>query len=57
MYRQAVRLSGPRPQGNMGMAFAAAVLDHGFVGIASHLNMVREVPHEGASIRRCLLTT
>ena len=40
MYRQAVRMAGPQPLGNMGKAFAAAILDHGFVGIASHLQTV-----------------
>ena len=41
MYRQAVRMAGPQPQGVMGRAFASAVMDHGFVGIASHLQQVR----------------
>ena len=40
MYRQAVRMAGPQPLGNMGKAFAAAILDHGFVGIATHLQLV-----------------
>ena len=42
MYRQAVRRTGPQGSGGggMGKALAAAVLDHGFVGIATHLHTV-----------------